>query len=73
MADAPAERAGALQALGDRLIASFERVGDFVLLAAETTRTMFRKRPPGLETLRQLEEVAIRSAPISRRASALSR
>lgn len=53
-----------LSALGERLIASSERVGDFLLLALQTLHALFHRRPPLLETLRQLEEVAIRSAPI---------
>ena len=62
MSDAP--RTGFLTRLGNRLIALFDEVGDFVLLSAEAGRALIRHRPPVLETLRQLEEVAVRSAPI---------
>ncbi len=64
MAEADDVPPGILTRIGDRLLRSFGRVGDFVLLSLETVRAGFRRRPPGLETLRQLEEVAIRSAPL---------
>lgn len=53
-----------LTRLGDRLIEIFDQVGDFTLLSVDAATTIFRRRPPLLETLRQLEEVAVRSAPI---------
>ncbi len=56
--------AGLLTRIGDRLLVLFEQVGDFALLSADTARALVRRRPPVLETLRQLEEVAVRSAPI---------
>ena len=62
MADAQAR--GPLTRIGDRLVGFLLRVGDFVLLAGETLAAATRRRPPVLETLRQLEQVAVRSLPI---------
>ncbi len=56
--------ANLLTRLGERLLEIFDQVGDFVLLAGDTAIAAFRRRPEGLETLRQLEEVVVRSAPI---------
>jgi phospholipid/cholesterol/gamma-HCH transport system permease protein len=53
-----------LSRFGERLLGIFDQVGEFVLLAGDTTAALLRHRPPGLETLRQLEEVMVRSAPL---------
>ena len=62
MSDAAAP--GPLTRIGDRLVELLLRVGDFVLLSGETAAALVRRRPPVLETLRQLEQVAVRSLPI---------
>ena len=53
-----------LSRFGERLLRVFDQVGDFFLLAGDTASAVLRHRPPALETLRQLEEVMVRSAPL---------
>ncbi len=49
---------------GDRLLGAIEQLGDFCALAAAQLRALFAPRFPGLEVLRQLDAVAVRSGAI---------
>jgi phospholipid/cholesterol/gamma-HCH transport system permease protein len=55
---------GALARLGNRVLAVVEECGDFARLAGATARAALRRRPPLVETLRQMEAVGVRSTTI---------
>jgi len=61
---APAGALSGVVRMGDRLLHAVERCGDFALLARDTARAALRPGFPALETLRQMESVAVRSTTI---------
>lgn len=61
---APAGALSGVVRIGDRLLHAVERCGDFALLARDTARAALRPGFPALETLRQMESVAVRSTTI---------
>ena len=60
----PANWGGGLASLGDSVLKVFEQLGAFVLLAAQTVRTLARRGFPARELLVQFEAIAVRSVGI---------
>ncbi len=55
---------GGIVRLGDWVLDSIDDLGRFALLAAATARALAKRRFPGLETLRQVEVIGVRSTTI---------
>jgi len=50
--------------IGANALGAVEEIGDFGRLAGATVRAAFHRRPPFLETLRQMESIGVRSTTI---------